>query len=64
MWWKKALTRAVVRLLEDTLADKVLDGEIVEGDKVTVDADEEGNVIVVVGGRDRLVHLQPVEFVI
>ncbi|KAF8712784.1 hypothetical protein HU200_028556 [Digitaria exilis] len=61
----RPLRRAVVRLLEDTLADKVLDGEIVEGDSVTVDADAAGNVNVVVLGRDCLVQLQqPVEFVI
>ncbi|KAF8669843.1 hypothetical protein HU200_051017 [Digitaria exilis] len=61
----RPLRRAVVRLLEDTLADKVLDGDIVEGDKVTVDADAAGNVNVVVRGRDCLVQLQqPVEFVI
>ena len=37
-----------MRLLEETLADKMLDGEIAEGDSVTVDvdADAAGNVVV------------------
>ncbi|OQU79828.1 hypothetical protein SORBI_3007G027800 [Sorghum bicolor] len=43
----RALRRAVVMLLEDTLADKLLDGEIVKaGDTVIVDADAAGNVVV------------------
>jgi ATP-dependent Clp protease ATP-binding subunit ClpC len=47
----RPLRRAVVRLLEDTLADKVLDGGIKAGDEVIVDADAAGNVVVV-GRRD------------
>uniref|UniRef100_K3YML9 UVR domain-containing protein n=1 Tax=Setaria italica TaxID=4555 RepID=K3YML9_SETIT len=39
----RPLRRAVVRLLEDTLADKMLDGEIMKGDSVIVDADAAGN---------------------
>ncbi|CAO2167908.1 unnamed protein product [Urochloa humidicola] len=61
----RPLRRAVVRLLEDTVADKVLDGEIVEGDSVTVDADAAGNVVV--RRRDDPVVLlqpQPVEFAV
>jgi ATP-dependent Clp protease ATP-binding subunit ClpC len=54
----RPLRRAVVRLLEDTLADKMLDGEIVEGGSVTVDADAAGNVVVL-GRFDRLVQLEP-----
>jgi ATP-dependent Clp protease ATP-binding subunit ClpC len=43
----RALRRAVVMLLEDTLADKLLDGEIIKaGDTVIVDADAAGNVVV------------------
>lgn len=59
----RPLRRAVVRLLEDTLADKMLDGEIMKGDSVIVDADAAGNVVVL--GRDELVvELQPVAFAI
>ncbi|RLM61267.1 chaperone protein ClpC4, chloroplastic-like [Panicum miliaceum] len=50
------------RLLEDTLADKMLDGEIAEGDSVTVDADAAGNVVVL-GRNSRVLQLlQPVTF--
>ncbi|GJN39767.1 hypothetical protein PR202_gb28906 [Eleusine coracana subsp. coracana] len=45
----RPLRRAIVRLLEDTLADKVLSGEIKQGDSVIVDADLEGNVVFVLG---------------
>ncbi|KAL6658737.1 hypothetical protein ACP70R_002777 [Stipagrostis hirtigluma subsp. patula] len=41
----RPLKRAILRLLEDTLADKMLAGEIREGDSVTVDVDVEGNVV-------------------
>jgi len=58
----RPLRRAVVRLLEDTLADKMLDGEIAEGDSVTVDADAAGNVVVL-GRNSRVLQLlQPVTF--
>ncbi|KAK3122638.1 hypothetical protein QOZ80_8AG0616200 [Eleusine coracana subsp. coracana] len=45
----RPLRRAIVRLLEDTLADKVLAGEIKQGDSVIVDADLEGDVVFVLG---------------
>ncbi|CAO2205644.1 unnamed protein product [Urochloa humidicola] len=62
----RSLRRAVVRLLEDTVADKVLDGEIVEGDSVTVDADAAGNVVVRRRDDDDhvMMMLEPVEFAI
>ena len=51
-----------MRLLEDTLADKMLDGEIAEGDSVAVDADAAGNVVVL-GRNSRVLQLlQPVTF--
>lgn len=40
----RPLRRAITRLLEDNLAGKMLDGEIKEGDSVTVDVDFHGNV--------------------
>ncbi|KAL6658732.1 hypothetical protein ACP70R_002772 [Stipagrostis hirtigluma subsp. patula] len=43
----RPLKRAILRLLEDTLADKMLAGEIREGDSVTVDVDVEGNVVLI-----------------
>uniref|UniRef100_A0A0E0MEL7 Clp R domain-containing protein n=1 Tax=Oryza punctata TaxID=4537 RepID=A0A0E0MEL7_ORYPU len=43
----RPLRRAIMRLLEDTLTDKMLAGEICDGDSVIVDADGDGNVVVV-----------------
>uniref|UniRef100_A0A0E0F4L5 UVR domain-containing protein n=1 Tax=Oryza meridionalis TaxID=40149 RepID=A0A0E0F4L5_9ORYZ len=42
----RPLRRAVVRLLEDTLAERMLAGEVREGDSVIVDADSAGNAVV------------------
>uniref|UniRef100_A0ACD5X9A3 Uncharacterized protein n=1 Tax=Avena sativa TaxID=4498 RepID=A0ACD5X9A3_AVESA len=42
----RPLRRAIMRLLEDTLADKLLAEEVKEGDGVIIDADSEGNVAV------------------
>lgn len=41
----RPLRRAIVRLLEDTLADKVLAGEIKQGDSLIVDADLAWDVV-------------------
>ncbi|TVU43812.1 hypothetical protein EJB05_10309, partial [Eragrostis curvula] len=41
----RPLKRAILRLLEDTLADKMLAGEIKSGDSVTVDVDSAGNIV-------------------
>ncbi|KAK5777249.1 hypothetical protein PVK06_045216 [Gossypium arboreum] len=40
--------RAIMRLLEDSMAEKMLAGEI-EGDSVTVDLDSDGNIMVLNG---------------
>ncbi|CAI0446740.1 unnamed protein product [Linum tenue] len=45
----RPLRRAIMRLLEDSMAEKMLAGEIKEGDSVIVDVDTEGNVIVLNG---------------
>ncbi|ONK56123.1 uncharacterized protein A4U43_C10F4360 [Asparagus officinalis] len=42
----RPLRRAIMRLLEDSLAEKMLAGEIKEGDSAIVDVDSEGNVMV------------------
>jgi ATP-dependent Clp protease ATP-binding subunit ClpC len=47
----RPLRRAVVRLLEDTLADKVLAGEIKQGGLVIFDADLAGDVVVLGQGN-------------
>eukprot|EP00252_Welwitschia_mirabilis_P002168 TRINITY_DN1207_c0_g1_i1.p1 TRINITY_DN1207_c0_g1~~TRINITY_DN1207_c0_g1_i1.p1 ORF type:complete len:942 (+),score=193.44 TRINITY_DN1207_c0_g1_i1:432-3257(+) len=40
----RALRRAIARMLEDSVAEKILTGEITEGDTVTVDVDSDGEV--------------------
>lgn len=45
----RPLRRAIMRLLEDSMAEKMLGGEIKEGDSVIVDVDADGNVTVLNG---------------
>jgi len=42
----RPLRRAIMRLLEDVLAEEILSGQIKEGDKAMVDIDAEGKVVV------------------
>ncbi len=42
----RPLRRAIMRLLEDVLAEEILSGRVGEGDLATVDVSEEGKVIV------------------
>ncbi|CAN0915904.1 Chaperone protein ClpC, chloroplastic [Linum grandiflorum] len=46
----RPLRRAIMRLLEDSMAEKMLGGEIKEGDSVIVDIDSDGKVIVLNSG--------------
>ncbi|KAK6147977.1 hypothetical protein DH2020_018889 [Rehmannia glutinosa] len=45
----RPLRRAIMRLLEDSMAEKMLARDIKEGDSVIVDVDSDGNVIVLNG---------------
>lgn len=45
----RPLRRAIMRLLEDSVAEKMLAGEIKEGDSAIVDVDTDGNVTVLNG---------------
>ncbi|GFP82629.1 ATP-dependent clp protease atp-binding subunit clpa homolog cd4b chloroplastic [Phtheirospermum japonicum] len=45
----RPLRRAIMRLLEDSMAEKMLAREIKEGDSVIVDVDSDGNVMVLNG---------------
>ncbi|MTV29034.1 ATP-dependent Clp protease ATP-binding subunit ClpC, partial [Nitriliruptoraceae bacterium ZYF776] len=45
----RPLRRAIMRLLEDSMAEKMLSREIKEGDSVIVDVDADGNVTVLNG---------------
>ncbi len=42
----RPLRRAIVRLLEDSLAEAMLSGQITEGDTAIVDVDDDGQVVV------------------
>lgn len=57
----RPLRRAIMRLLEDTLADKILAEEVKEGDSVILDADSAGNVAVLSRHGDSPEH-QPGQF--
>ncbi|HEY9676019.1 MAG TPA: ATP-dependent Clp protease ATP-binding subunit [Waterburya sp.] len=50
----RPLRRAIMRLLEDVLAEQILGGSIKEGDTAVVDVDETNNVIVLPGERREL----------
>ncbi|XP_051147954.1 ATP-dependent Clp protease ATP-binding subunit ClpA homolog CD4B, chloroplastic-like [Andrographis paniculata] len=45
----RPLRRAIMRLLEDSMAEKMLAQDIKEGDSVIVDVDSDGNVVVLNG---------------
>lgn len=47
----RPLRRAVMRLLEDSLAEEVLSGKIKAGDSAVVDITDEGNVTVLLGKK-------------
>ena len=42
----RPLRRAIMRLLEDVLAEKMLSGEIQDGDRAIIDLDDDGQVII------------------
>ncbi|KKI99164.1 ATP-dependent Clp protease ATP-binding subunit [Prochlorothrix hollandica] len=48
----RPLRRAIMRLLEDSLAEEILSGRVKEGDTATVDVDEEGKVKVLSEHRE------------
>ncbi|XP_057870471.2 ATP-dependent Clp protease ATP-binding subunit ClpA homolog CD4B, chloroplastic [Cryptomeria japonica] len=55
----RSLRRAIMRLLEDSMAEKMLSGEIKEGDSAIVDVNEEGNVTVLNGSRGTVASSTP-----
>jgi ATP-dependent Clp protease ATP-binding subunit ClpC len=57
----RPLRRAIMRLLEDVLAEEILSGRVSEGDSATVDIDEEGKVKVIPGERRELIAPAAVE---
>ncbi|CAD5325254.1 unnamed protein product [Arabidopsis thaliana] len=50
----RPLRRAIMRLLEDSMAEKMLSRDIKEGDSVIVDVDAEGSVVVLSGTTGRV----------
>jgi ATP-dependent Clp protease ATP-binding subunit ClpC len=50
----RPLRRAIMRLLEDVLAEEILSGKVGEGDTATVDVDEEGKVVVIAQKKQEL----------
>jgi ATP-dependent Clp protease ATP-binding subunit ClpC len=51
----RPLRRAIMRLLEDVLAEEILSGRVGDGDTAIVDIDEEGKVKVISGERRELI---------
>jgi ATP-dependent Clp protease ATP-binding subunit ClpC len=50
----RPLRRAIMRLLEDVLAEEILSGRVGDGDTATVDVNEEGKVIVQAAEQPRI----------
>ena len=47
----RPLRRAIQRLLEDALAERMLGGDIADGDSIIMDVDGDGNVVVLNGEK-------------
>ncbi len=50
----RPLRRAITRLLEDSLAEEILSGRVVDGDAVVVDVDDNGQIQVLRGKKQEL----------
>jgi ATP-dependent Clp protease ATP-binding subunit ClpC len=50
----RPLRRAIMRLLEDVLAEEILSGRLEEGDTAVADIDEEGKVKIILGEKQQL----------
>jgi ATP-dependent Clp protease ATP-binding subunit ClpC len=57
----RPLRRAIMRLLEDVLAEEILSGKLQEGDATVVDVNEEGQVVVLPGQPEPELLPQAVE---
>merc|ERR1712113_1078094 len=55
----RPLRRAIMRLLEDCLAERMLAGDLVEGDSAIVDVDANGNITVLNGNGEVLTQAAP-----
>ncbi|TVQ06398.1 MAG: ATP-dependent Clp protease ATP-binding subunit [Leptolyngbya sp. DLM2.Bin27] len=54
----RPLRRAIMRLLEDTLAEEILSGRLGDGDTATVDVDETGKVVIQSEQRRELISAE------
>ncbi|MGB3310760.1 MAG: ATP-dependent Clp protease ATP-binding subunit [Nodosilinea sp.] len=54
----RPLRRAIMRLLEDTLAEEILSGRLGDGDNATVDVDDTGKVIIQAEQRRELISAE------
>ncbi len=54
----RPLRRAIMRLLEDTLAEEILSGRLGDGDTATVDVDENGKVTIQAEQRRELISAE------
>ena len=50
----RPLRRAIMRLLEDSLAERMLAGDIKEGDSAIMDVDAAGQITVLTGGGQEI----------
>jgi ATP-dependent Clp protease ATP-binding subunit ClpC len=57
----RPLRRAIMRLLEDTLAEEILSGRLKEGDTALVDIDETGKVVIQATGKRELLSQSAAE---
>ncbi|MBD2105385.1 MULTISPECIES: ATP-dependent Clp protease ATP-binding subunit [unclassified Nodosilinea] len=54
----RPLRRAIMRLLEDTLAEEILSGRLGDGDTATVDVDDSGKVVIQAEQRRELISAE------
>ena len=54
----RPLRRAIMRLLEDTLAEEILSGRLGDGDTATVDVDDTGKVVIQAEQRRELISAE------
>ncbi|ACK68485.1 ATPase AAA-2 domain protein [Gloeothece citriformis PCC 7424] len=55
----RPLRRAIMRRLEDSLAEAILAGQVRDGDNIIIDADDQGQVRIL-NSEKAVLHLQPV----
>merc|ERR1712139_525975 len=53
----RPLRRAIIRLVEDSMAESILGGHVEEGDTVILDVDEDGRISVIKGEKSFIVNL-------